>query len=214
MTTIYLLVLLLCFAVSVVVAISRHPAPYLWAFVILMSVTAVVESGNYFQIFPLIHGSSHWIFNFQTVFEFYFFSYFFHKILHSSFSRRLIRAFVIFYPFILLVSFFTIQKYYVFHSYTYILGGLYLIILCLLYYRELYTADEFKKLATLPEFWIITGLLIFTAGELPYMILINYLNAHYSIASAYFRQYILGTLNIVMYTMFAIGLLWSIRTQK
>lgn len=179
-----------------------------------MLITVIVESGNAYYIFPAIHQSNHWTFNIETVFEFYFFSYFFFHVLKESFSRKLIKIFVFAYPVILILSFITIQKYYVFHTYTYMLGELYLIILCLLYYRELYTTNEFKKLSTLPEFWIVTSLLIFTAGELPYMILLNYLNKHYIMASVYFKQYILGTLNIVMYAMFTIGLLWSTRTQK
>jgi hypothetical protein len=179
-----------------------------------MSVTLITELGNYFYIFPTIHKSNHWTFNIETVFEFYFFSYFFYQILLKPSIRLLVKIFVWTYPFILMVSFITVQKYYVFHTYTYMLGELYIVILCLLYYRELYTATDLKKLSTLPEFWIVTGLLIFTAGELPYMVLLNYLNRHYIIASYYFREYILGTLNVVMYAMFTIGLLWSIRTQK
>jgi hypothetical protein len=179
-----------------------------------MSVTLITELGNCFYIFPTIHKSNHWTFNIETVFEFYFFSYFFYQILLKASIRLLVKIFVWAYPFILMVSFITVQKYYVFHTYTYMLGELYIVILCLLYYRELYTATDLKKLSTLPEFWIVTGLLIFTAGELPYMVLLNYLNRHYIIASYYFREYILGTLNVVMYAMFTIGLLWSIRTQK
>lgn len=214
MTQVYLCVLFICLAVSIFAAGSKSPASYLRAFVILMSVTAITELGNYFHFLPKIHQSNHWTFNIQTVFEFYFFSYFFYQILRGSFSQGPIRIFVVLYPVILLTSFLTVQKYYVFHTYTYILGGLYLVILCLLYYRELYTAKEFKSLSTLPEFWIVTGLMVFTVGQLPYMILINYLNIDYSEVSTFFRQYILVTLNIVMYAMFTIGLLWSIRTQK
>ena len=105
----------------------------------------------------------------------YFFSYFFYQVLKDSLSRKLIKIFVFFYPIILIVSFLTIQKWYIFHTYTFIAGLLYLNILCLLYFRQLYTAIEFKKLSTLPEFWIVTGLLVFTVGVLPYFILLNYL---------------------------------------
>ncbi len=176
MSLTYYIILFICFVSSVIAGISRKTQPYIKAFAILMAVTIIIEVGNYFYIFPVIHKSNHWTFNIETVFEFYFFSYFFYHILQKPFSRQLIKVFVLAYPFILLISFLTVQKYYTFHTYTYILGELYLIILCLLYYRELYTAAEFKKLSTLPEFWIVTGLLIFSAGELPYMVLLNYLN--------------------------------------
>lgn len=213
MTLAYFIILSICFAVSLSASINKHSSRYIRFFTILMLVTTITEIGNYFYIFPVIHQSNHWTYNIETVFEFYFFSYFFYNILKRPF-RRIIKVFVFVYPFILLLSFLTVQKYYTFHTYTYIFGELYLIVLCLLYYRELYTAAEFKKLSTLPEFWIVTGLLIFTAGELPYMILLNYLNKHYVITSLYFSQYILGTLNIVMYAMFTIGLIWSTKIQK
>ncbi|HZW70498.1 MAG TPA: hypothetical protein VFF57_06455 [Hanamia sp.] len=179
-----------------------------------MSVAFIVEMDSYFNFFPTVHQSNHWTFNIETIFEFYFFSYFFYQILKEPGNKTLIKVFVFAYPVILLISFFTIQKYYIFHTYTYMLGELYLIVLCLLYYRELYTADEFKKLSALPEFWIVTGLFVFCVGELPYMMLLNYLNKHYLLTSMYFQKYILGTLNIVMYAMFTIGLLWSTRKQK
>lgn len=170
--------------------------------------------GNYYNLFPTIHQSNHWTFNIETVFEFYFFSYFFYQVLKQRNNKKLILFFVCAYPIVLLLSFLTVQHYYYFHTYTYMLGELYLIILCLLYFRELYTADDFKKLSTLPEFWIVTGLFIFCVGELPYMVLLNYLNNHFVLTSEYFKEYILGTLNIVMYAMFTTGLIWSISKQK
>ena len=164
--------------------------------------------------FPYVHKSNHWIMNIESVLEFYFFSYFFYKILKKETYKKLIKAFVIVYPIILAISFLTIQKYYIFHTYTYILGELYLITLCLLFYRELYTDNDFKNLSTLPEFWIITGLFIFSVGELPYMILLNYLNTHHQLTSKFFRINILGSLNILMYIMFSIGLLCRVRVRK
>jgi hypothetical protein len=183
-------------------------------FILFSSITLITEVGNYFHVFPNIHHSNHWTFNIETVFEFYFFSFIFYKTLNKKRNKFFIKCFVWTYPIILLGSFLTVQLYYVFHTYTYILGELYLIVLCFLYYNELYTDNNVKKLSTLPEFWIITGLFIFTVGVLPYMILLNYLNKNLLTTSFYFREYILGTLNIVMYTMFSIGLFCSIWTRK
>ena len=179
-----------------------------------MLIKVLADASSDFHILPTINRSNHWIYNIETVLEFYFFSYFFYSILKSSFNRKLIKLFTIIYPIILIISFFTIQKYYIFHTYTYTLGELYLIILCLFYYSELYTDSEFKKLSTLPEFWIVTGLFIFCVGEFPYMILINYLNNYHRGISVFFSDYILGSLSFLMYIMFTIGLLWKVRIQK
>ena len=214
MNAAYNITVVICLIISIIIFIIGKAKPHIKALAILMLVTATVEIGSLYEIFPAVHKSNHWIYNFLTVFEFYFFSYFFYRILNHSFSKNLIKFFVFAYPVILLISFVTIQKWYSFHTYTYLLGELYLVILCLLYFRELYTAKEFKNLSTSPEFWIVTGLLIFTAGQLPYMLLINYLNTHYAIASKFFKDYILTTLNIVMYTLFSIGLICSKTTQK
>ncbi|MEO5967532.1 MAG: hypothetical protein ABIP69_04675 [Ferruginibacter sp.] len=164
--------------------------------------------------FPLVHNSNHWIMNIESVLEFFYFSYFFYQILKNNKYKKLIKVFVMAYPIILAISFLTVQNYYTFHTYTYILGELYLITLCLFFYRELYTDNDFKKLSTLPEFWIVTGLFIFSVGELPYMILLNYLNTHHRLISRIFRINILGSLNILMYIMFSIGLLCRVRVQK
>ncbi len=214
MNSAYNITLVICLFISITIFIFSKAQPHIKAFAILMLVTTTVELGNYYTIFPEIHQSNHWTYNIWSIFEFYFFSYFFYHTLKDSVSRNLIKIFVFVYPIILIISFLTIQKWYIFHTYTFILESLYLIILCLLFFRELYTADEFKKLSTLPEFWIVTGLLIFTTGQLPYMLLLNYLNSNYIMASSFFSLYILVTLNIVMYTMFSIGLLCSTKTQK
>ena len=215
MDSAYNITLVICLIISIIIFIIGTAKPHIKALVILMLVTVIVEFGSDYNIFPLIKiYDNHWLYNISTVFEFYFFSYFFYHVLKDSFSRNLIKIFVFAYPVILIISFLTIQKWYIFHTYTFILGILYLSILCLLYFRELYTDKDIKKLSTLPEFWIVIGLLIFTVGELPYMILLNSLNAHYVMASTFFRLYILVTLNILMYTMFSIGLISSTWTQK
>ena len=214
MNAAYNITLVICLIISILIFISGKVKPHIRAIAILMLVTAIVEIGSHYIIFPTFHKSNHWVFNVATIFEFYFFSYFFACILNHSATKKLIQIFVLDYPLILIISFLTIQKWHTFHTYTYILGELYLVILCLLYFRELYTNNDFKKLSTSPEFWIVTGLLIFTVGNIPYMILFNYLNTHYIIVSNFFKDYILTALNIVMYTMFSIGLLWSTRTQK
>ena len=215
MDSAYNITLVICLIISIIIFIIGTAKPHIKALVILMLVTVIVEFGSDYNIFPLIKiYDNHWLYNFSTVFEIYFFSYFFYQVLKDSLSRKLIKIFVFFYPIILIVSFLTIQKWYIFHTYTFIAGLLYLNILCLLYFRQLYTAIEFKKLSTLPEFWIVTGLLVFTVGVLPYFILLNYLNTNHIMVSEFYRDYILTTINIMMYTMFSIGLLLSIWTKK
>ena len=215
MSSAYNITLIICLVISIVVFLSGRASPHIRALVFLMLVTTAVELGSDYNIFPAVNEyQNHWLYNFSTVFEFYFFSYFFYRVLIDSMSRKLIKIFVFIYPVILIVSFLTIQKWYIFHTYTFILGLLYLNILCLLYFRQLYSAIEFKKLSTLPEFWIVTGLLVFTVGVLPYFILLNYLNTHHIMVSEFYRDYILTTLNIMMYTMFSIGLSISIWTKK
>lgn len=215
MSSAYNVILIICLVISIVISLNGRASPHIRALVFLMIVTATVELGSDYHIFPAVKGyQNHWLYNFSTVFEIYFFSYFFYQVLKDSLSRKLIKIFVFFYPIILIVSFLTIQKWYIFHTYTFIAGLLYLNILCLLYFRQLYTAIEFKKLSTLPEFWIVTGLLVFTVGVLPYFILLNYLNTNHIMVSEFYRDYILTTINIMMYTMFSIGLLLSIWTKK
>lgn len=214
METLYFIFLYICLATSIIALINKNSKPHFKAFVFLMLIKTIVEEGNNYGIFPDINKYNHWTFNIESILEFYFFSYYFYSILKGRFGKMLIKIFIFAYPVILLISFLTIQKYYIFHTNTYCLGELYLIILCLIYFRELYSDTEFKKLSTLPELWIVTGLFLFSVGELPYMILFNYLNKNHLETSLFFRKYVLGVLNILMYTMFSTGLLWSIKVQK
>lgn len=210
----YFTVLSISFVVAIFICTQKpNPGRLKW-FALFTGIVLTIELGNFYLYFPLVHHSNHYIFNIESVFEFYFFSWFFYRTLTKKNNKFLIKCFVWIYPLILAGSFLTVQEYFSFHTYTYILGEIYLVILCILYYHELYHSNDIKPLSSQPDFWIVTGLFIFSAGELPYMMLLHYLNNNFVVTSFYFREYILGTLNIAMNAMFIIGLLCSIQTRK
>ena len=96
----------------------------------------------------------------------------------------------------------------IFISLSYTLGNLILVILVLRYFKNLIHSKRILNFTTELEFWICLGLLIFYLCTFPFFGLYNYFLNNYPIE---FRVYyiLMLVLNIVMYLIFSIGILWT-----
>lgn len=210
----YSAILILTFLISFLTFSNRNVPKHIRALFWLMLITCFIEFGNQFTVLPYAYNANHWTYNLHSLFEFYFFCYFFYRIFQNKINQKFIIWSALLYSLTLAVAFSTYQKWYEFHVHTYIFSLFLLIAFCLLYFRELYLEDAYKKLSGLPEFWIVTGFILFCSGFLPYMVLLHYLNTYYIEVSLFFRDYVLATLNLLLYTFFSMGLLCSYWTKK
>lgn len=98
----------------------------------------------------------------------------------------------------------------VFISLSYTLGNLILLVVVLIYFRNLIHSKRILNFTNEIEFWISLGLLLFYLCTFPFFGLYNYFFVNYPIE---FRTYyiIMLLLNILMYLIFSIGLLWTKR---
>jgi hypothetical protein len=75
---------------------------------------------------------------------------------------------LIIYPAIFLVNTLLVQGSVVFHSMTYALGCLLIVLSCVYYFWELFQQTYTVNLSRLPSFWICSGLLFYYACTFPF----------------------------------------------
>ncbi len=142
------------------------------------------------------------VYNFILLIEFVGYAYFFHTIAKSDWAKKVTIWFVFLFPVFWFVTVFLIFGLLKWNSYVFITGSLLIIFLCFFYYYDLIKDSEIKELSKTPEFWIVTGLLIFYSVNLPFLGMYNYLITYHS-NLAENLSIVLQILNIIMYSLFA-----------
>jgi hypothetical protein len=94
----------------------------------------------------------------------------------------------------------------VFHSYTFTVGAIFLIITIGLFLIEILNTEKVLYFKRYLMFWISMGLLVFYTGIIPFVISLNLLPAMLSTDSL---MIIFITLNFLMYSCFTLGFILS-----
>jgi hypothetical protein len=152
------------------------------------------------------------LYNFFTAFEFCFYLWIISLIISQKKVKRIIRMTIIFYAFAAVSNIFFIQKMKTFHTVTYSLGCLLIVLFCIYYFLELFKLSHSMNLKNNPAFWICSGLLFFYCCGFPLYGLINFWSGISKLVLKNFDQ-IVTILNIFLYSLFTIAFL-CIRTRK
>ena len=147
-------------------------------------------------------------YNFFVFLEFMFYAYFFKKIIKNRHVSKVINCFLLIFPLLWYMFTFYCFNILEWNSYSFVLGGTFVIFFALIYCYELLTRDETTLLLTEAEFWIAIGLIIFYTCEVPYMGMYRYLSVHYMQLAVKLKNLNLVT-NIIMYSLFAYAFICS-----
>ncbi len=101
------------------------------------------------------------LFNLYSVTEFFFFSYFFSKAIPGNRYKKNIAWVKYILATICLVNIFLLQGPNVFHTYTFSLGCLIMVLLGLFYFYQLFHSDSMVNLLQEPAFWISIAVIFF-----------------------------------------------------
>lgn len=154
-------------------------------------------------------GSNHWWFNIFTVIEFLFYTYLFFRAIISSRLKRTMQAAMPVYLAIAAINIFFIQGFQKFHTISYRIGAIMIVVWCYLYFRQLLQQTTEMKLLRNGMFWIATGLLFFYLGFFLYMNAFDYIvYRNIDIKGKLFTA-ISDSLNILLYACFTTALLCS-----
>jgi len=148
-----------------------------------------------------------WLYNISTTVAFIFYAYILSLILQDTAFRTMALRFAFVYPVLVLFNLFFIQGFTRLHSYTMILGALFMIIFCGLFFYELLLDPREDQLLKDPGFWVSTGILFYYLGDLSYDILFNLLQKYATNTGWKLFINIDNNLTLILYTCFIIAFL-------
>ncbi|HEY0679915.1 MAG TPA: hypothetical protein VGD17_16640 [Chitinophagaceae bacterium] len=186
---------------------------YLKFFSVLLGITFLAEltAVYWFRVFNLKTNSP--IYNIFMPLEFTAYAFFFKQILTNRKAVAVAKVFLVLLPLAWLAT--TLFKFGLmkWNSYFLILGSCCTVILSVLYYAQLLANREPVKLLRVPEFFIVTGMLIFYTCLLPYLGSLNYLIANHKQLAISLLD-VLRILNIFMYSLFIYAYICQMKVRK
>lgn len=153
------------------------------------------------------------LYNFFTVIEFSFYFFCLSNIIRNARVRRILLRTIFVYAVLALTNIFFIQKLRTFHSITYSIGSLVLVIFCIYYFYELFREPKAVNLMSEPPFWICSGLLFFYCCSFPVVGPLNLLRTIPAVTIQTFDS-IITLLNVFLYSMFTVAFLCRIKIRK
>lgn len=187
---------------------------YIRLFIPFLALTFLAE------VLPLLvnvsfQSSNHWWFNIFTVIEFLFYIYIFSRALKSSKASKVLLMAIPVYLLIAIINMGFIQGFNKFHTISYRLGAIFLIVCCYLYFRQLMHEEEEEVILWRnPLFWIATGLLFFYLGFFMYMNAFDYIVYNQVEYNIQLWNIISFSLNTLLYSCFTIALLCSRKSNR
>lgn len=170
-----------------------------------LALTIIVEATGVEMSYLKIH--NHWVFNFFTCFEFLFYSYIYSRLLEQEKWIKIIRYCLVIYPLLFLLNIFFVEGFNRFHTITYRIGSVMIVVWCYLYFRQLMRSPGYQSVFRNPVFWISTGLMFFYTGFFFYMSAAYILLYTKLKVDKYVWDAISGTLNTLLYGCFLISFL-------
>ena len=180
---------------------------------------------KYLKLFPLFllatFGAEFWgsylysigrhnvfIYNFFTIVEFVFYLYVLRLLIHKPRVKNIIAVTIIAYILLSCINVFFVQGTKVFHTNSYSVGCLLIVLFCIYYFLELFRNPKSMKLAASPAFWICSGLLFFYCCSFPAYALFSFGGALPPVIVTNLAD-IFTVLNIMLYSLFTIAFLCS-----
>lgn len=150
------------------------------------------------------------LYNFFSMFEFSFFLAILACIIQNGKTRKVIWITIVAYIIAALSNIFFLQGVRTFHTYTYCIGCLLIVIFAIYYFYELFKFPKSVKLQHNPSFWICSGLLFYYCCGSP---LFGLINTWGNISKLILNNFdaIVTILNIFLYSIFTIAFLCRTR---
>jgi hypothetical protein len=196
-----LIVCILCYS-------SIRDKPLKWFIPYLLFIVVIELVGNSHRV------SNSWLYIFTIPVEYFFYTFIFYLQYHNSFFKKIAKFFLFVTPLAAVINIAVLHNFYGIER-NKLLGGILIagssemILLCCLYFIDLFKREEEINLIYNPGFWLSTGLFFFNLGELPYNLFFDYIvNHRYDQKGKLFIS-IHQILNYVLYTFVSIAVLCS-----
>lgn len=150
--------------------------------------------------------------NIETVLVVTFELFLIREIVYRKIAKKVFFYVVVCYPLLCLVNILFIQRR-DFHTTTYSLGCLLIVVACIYYFLELFQKSNNIILSRQPAFWICSGLLFYYCCTFPLYGLTKLMEALPTVIMQNLFV-ILDVLNILLYLSFSIAFLCRLKTRK
>jgi hypothetical protein len=185
---------------------------YLRSFPIFLFITSIVEIiGQYLSIH---HQSNTELYNFFTSIEFTFYFWVLRHIIRNPVAKKIIFHLVWIFPLFAFINVFFIQGIHIFNTITYSLGSLFIVIITIYYFFEIFQLPGSIPVLREPAFWICFGPLIYYSCSFPMFALVTRLGKSTPGFILNNLDVIIDLINILLYSSFTIAFLCSLRMRK
>jgi len=153
------------------------------------------------------------IYNFFTTFEFWFYFWVLSRVLINPRVKTFIRWAMVIYPIVAVINILYLEGMNSFHTVTYSIGCLIIVMLCIYFFFELFRMPKSIKLQNNPAFWICSGLLFFYCCGFPLFAMVKFWSG---VSGVFIKNFdsIINILNIFLYSLFSIAFLCRIKIRK
>jgi len=207
----YIYVIAISFLVSLTLFFKLKPADrYLRLFPPFLLATLSAELLGMYLTF--LKKPNILLYNFFTTVEFCFYLWILGLVISNPRMKRVIRITNLLYAFVVVINVLFVQGTHTFHTITYSIGCLVIVVFCIYYFLELFRLPKSVQLKNNPAFWICSGLLFFYCCSFPLYALVNLWSGISKLVLKNFSQ-IVTILNVFLYSLFTIAFL-CIRNRK
>lgn len=188
---------------------------YLKFFVIFLVLSVFIELFASFLLQIKKQENTLFLFNIFGAFEIVFYIWAIRETIRNKKAKKIMLFVLLFYPVAALINIFFFQGKHGhgFHSFTYALGCLLIVISCIYYFYELFLIPYSVNLLRQPSFWICTALLFFYAFTYPIYGLSNLMMSLPKVILINLER-VVYLLNVLLYSMFSIAFLCRIKIRK
>lgn len=209
--TVSFISLLICLMASITSFFQRPSPLYLRLFPFYFFITILVQQiGSYLSKHSIHNGL---MYNAYSALELMFFFAVLRGIIQNRLTKLIVLIVLIVYPMVVLLNIFYFQTGGSFHSMTYTMGSTLNVILCIIYFVELFQLPKAINLKSEPSFWICTAILFYYVCTFPFWGLVNFVNKAPSILLNNLMT-ILLIINVLTYSLFTIAFLCRLRIRK
>ncbi|MDF2193608.1 hypothetical protein [Paraflavitalea sp. CAU 1676] len=206
----YLYVEFISLLASLHLLFRKNTPFYLKLFSPYLLLTLIVEITSWQMINNQVN-SSDLIFPFSA-FEFEFYLFILYHIIQTPGIKKAVLYALVIYPLLAVFNIYYLQAG-VFPSFTYSLGCLLIVTICIYYFYELFHLPSSVNLLREPAFWICTGLLFFYICSLPLFGMYSLIYRATTIIMENISV-ILTVMNVLLYTLFTVAFLCVVRFRK
>lgn len=160
------------------------------------------------------HRWNHWIFNIIFIIQVLISIHLYYPFVKNKLERFVLKYSVIFFISLYFLNIIIAKKFERFDTTTFDLGALFVIYFSLSYLKNLVFSDNIIPLGKTSFFWISTGNLIYWAGSLFYLGLINYIVDKRLDPSGSLLNFLVYTFSAIQYCLFITAMLCNLKSDQ